>query len=322
MTDPFPRRDAAYLFSAFSDLPAAFSWRLGAAWVAAAMLIAGLTIAAIAAHPAAHSVEPATQSNDGRIIQIVLDRSGSMERDDMRSGTERVSRLVSAKETIGTLLDRRDPRDRIGLITFAGRVRIDAVATADRDAIRRRLAAVEPTRRFRDDGTAIGDALTAAAESFSGQPAPSRGGPPRVLVLMTDGQQNAGSIDLASAIGRVESVEAIAIAVQIRPPDPKGESYRRADVAESDRLLSSLAERTGGASLVAADVAALRSALDALDRLPTRPIAEPSQPTKRWWATEGLRVGSIPLPPLLPVAAAMVGVSILLRRTVAIVRPD
>ncbi len=147
---------------------------------------------------------------NGIDIMILLDVSLSMLSEDYSIGTKRASRLEVVKQVTEKFINGR-PDDRIGVIAFSGRAYLVSPLTLDHSWLVENLARLS-IRRIGDqtaigsslveDGTAIGSALATAANRLRDKHAKSR-----VIVLLTDGDNNAGKIppltaaEAAAAIG-------------------------------------------------------------------------------------------------------------------------
>jgi Ca-activated chloride channel family protein len=147
---------------------------------------------------------------NGIDIMILLDVSLSMLSEDYSIGTKRASRLEVVKQVTEKFINGR-PDDRIGVIAFSGRAYLISPLTLDHAWLVENLARLS-IRRLGDqtaigsslveDGTAIGSALATAANRLRDKHAKSR-----VIVLLTDGDNNAGKIppltaaEAAAAIG-------------------------------------------------------------------------------------------------------------------------
>ena len=147
---------------------------------------------------------------NGIDIMILLDVSLSMLSEDYSIGTKRASRLEVVKQVTEKFINGR-PDDRIGVIAFSGRAYLVSPLTLDHSWLVENLSRLS-IRRIGDqtaigsslveDGTAIGSALATAANRLRDKHAKSR-----VIVLLTDGDNNAGKIppltaaEAAAAIG-------------------------------------------------------------------------------------------------------------------------
>ena len=212
---------------------------------------------------------------EGIDIEIVLDISGSMGAEDFQPK----DRLTVAKSVVKDFVAGR-PGDRIGLIVFSGSAMTRAPLTTDREMLRLLIDSVELNSL--PDGTAIGVALASAAARIMDSPAKTK-----VIVLFTDGVNNAGEIDPLSAaalcrglgikvytIGVGSSNGPVPVPFPIRNPVTGQIEYQRVmmTVPVDEPLLQDLARRTGGHSYMAANREALERIFKEVDRLEKTPL--------------------------------------------------
>ena len=211
---------------------------------------------------------------EGIDIEIALDISGSMGAEDFHPK----DRLTVAKETVKEFIGKR-PADRIGIVVFSGAALTRAPLTTDRAMLDLLVDSVEINSL--PDGTAIGVALASAAARLKDSAAKSK-----VIVLVTDGVNNAGEIDPISAAavakGLSIKVYTIGVGTEGRAPVPvpvtnplTGErEIRRVpmNLQVDEALLQQIAERTGGKFYRATDQTALRQVFDDIDRLEKTPL--------------------------------------------------
>ena len=246
-------------------------WRLHLPFYLRLVAFAAIVIA-LARPQLGYSWEEST--TEGIDIQIALDTSGSMGAEDFAPS----NRLEVAKRVVRDFIARR-PADRIGLTVFAGTALTRAPLTTDRRMLDELVGSIDLTEV--PDGTAIGVALANAASRLQQSEARSR-----VVVLVTDGVNNAGEIDPLSAaalaqglglrvytvgVGRSGRVE-----VPIRSRDPwTGRILVRRvpmEVDVDEELLRRIARRTGGRFYRATDPDALARVFEEIDRLEKTPI--------------------------------------------------
>ena len=134
-------------------------------------------------------------------IMLVLDLSWSMEAIDMGKPAEKLSRFAIASGVLKDFIAKR-PNDRIGMIAFSGVPYLASPLTLNHDWL------VENLQRLHigiigDLGTAIGDAVAIGAKRLKAVPNSKS----RIMILLTDGDNNMGKIDplpaaqLAAALG-------------------------------------------------------------------------------------------------------------------------
>ena len=131
-------------------------------------------------------------------IMIALDVSGSMLTKDFTVGGESATRVDAIREVTRKFIEGR-PNDRIGIIAFAGRPYIVSPLTLDHDWLLQNLERVRIG--LVEDGTAIGSAMATAANRLNDQHSKSR-----ALVLLTDGENNAGKIPPNTAAEAIKAL--------------------------------------------------------------------------------------------------------------------
>jgi Ca-activated chloride channel family protein len=217
-----------------------------------------------------------TSSTQGVDIIVALDVSGSMAAEDFQPR----NRLEVARRVVAEFVERRR-RDRIGLVVFAGRSLTKAPPTTDAAVLLKQLEDVKLD--MLPDGTAIGSGLATSLTRLRRSAAKSK-----VVVLVTDGANNAGEIDpqTATDLARAMEVRVYTVLVgrggevpmPVRLQDPmtgQVEVQRRmVNVQIDPDLMKMIAERTGGEYFVATDSAALRQIFERIDRLETAEIKQ------------------------------------------------
>jgi Ca-activated chloride channel family protein len=206
---------------------------------------------------------------EGVDMVIALDVSGSMAALDFQP----TDRLGVAKETIGRFLDRR-PNDRIGLVVFAGAAVTICPLTLDHDVAHHLLDQVG--LRSLPDGTAIGLGLGTAVNRLRTSSSDSK-----VVVLVTDGSNNAGQLDpqTAAELARDEGITVhtvlvgrggkVPIPVWMRDPRSGREfsQIQNVEVDVNPELLAEISRSTGGTSFRARDPKALDDVFSEIDRM-------------------------------------------------------
>jgi Ca-activated chloride channel family protein len=206
---------------------------------------------------------------EGVDMVIALDVSGSMAALDFQP----TDRLGVAKETIARFLERR-PHDRIGLVVFAGAAVTICPLTLDHEVADHLLEQVE--LRTLPDGTAIGLGLGTAVNRLRSSTSDSK-----VVVLVTDGSNNAGQLDprTAAELARDEEITVhtvlvgrggkVPIPVRMRDPRTGRESsqIQNVEVDINPELLAEIARSTDGTSFRARDPEALAEVFSEIDRM-------------------------------------------------------
>jgi Ca-activated chloride channel family protein len=210
---------------------------------------AGLLLVAALARPQS-TLGAERVTHEGIDILIVLDLSVSMETPDLPP-----TRLEAAQYVIDDFISRR-PRDRIGLVVFGSSASTVAPLTMDHGVLR---SLVKSLRLGVMDGstTAIGAGLGVALNRLDESEAESQ-----VIVLLTDGVNNAGAVDPddAAAEAKVRSIPIYTILM--------GRHVRGQDGSVDPVQLERIARSTDGKAYTATDPAELKSRFqDVLDEL-------------------------------------------------------
>jgi len=132
-------------------------------------------------------------------IMLVLDVSQSMLTKDFSIGGEQATRIEAIREVTRQFIEAR-PNDRIGIIAFAGHPYVISPMTLDHDWLLQNLERIRTG--MVEDGTAIGSAIASAASRLSDKHSKSR-----VIVLLTDGENNAGKIPPTTAAEAVKALK-------------------------------------------------------------------------------------------------------------------
>lgn len=132
-------------------------------------------------------------------IILVLDVSGSMLTKDFTIGGQEATRMEAMREVTRKFIEGR-PNDRIGIIAFAGRPYVVSPMTLDHDWLLQNLDRLRTG--MVEDGTAIGSGTAAGANRLNDKRSKSR-----VLILLTDGENNAGKIPPNTAAEAVKALK-------------------------------------------------------------------------------------------------------------------
>ena len=234
-------------------------------WLPEALLLAALALGTVAlARPQVRdaSVERSTEGID---IVLALDVSTSMTAEDFVPNRFEAAKAVAAEFVRGR------ESDRIGLVVFAAQAYTQAPLTLDYPFL---LTMLQEVRMgLIDDGTAIGTALATATARLRDSEAASK-----VVVLLTDGQNNRGQVDPQTAAEAAAALGVKVYAIGVggdgfaRAYGPFGGLGPRAEVDET--ALRAVAETTGGRYFRATDAQALREIYGEISRLERTEIEE------------------------------------------------
>lgn len=203
-------------------------------------------------------------------IMLALDVSGSMEALDFELNGRTVNRLDVVKRVVSRFIEDR-PNDRIGLIAFAGRPYLISPLTLDHDWLQQRLEQVRIG--MVEDGTAIGSAIASGVNRLREQEANSK-----IVILLTDGLNNAGKVSPALAAEAAESlgikVYTIGVGTRGNAPMPVVDSFGRrqvvmAEVDIDEETLTQVATMTGARYYRATDTDSLARIYGEINQLET-----------------------------------------------------
>ena len=209
--------------------------------------------------------EPVQLPSTGRDLMLAVDISGSMEAQDMIVGNRQASRIDVVKAVVGDFVKRREG-DRLGLILFAAHAYIQAPLTFDRKVVGELLEEAD-IGIIEESATAIGDAIGLSVIHLRSRPENSR-----VLVLLTDGVNNAGEVspEQAGQLARTENIRIYTIGIgadQITQRTFFGARTINPSAELDEAVLTRIAEATGGRYFRARDVSDLVGIYEELDRL-------------------------------------------------------
>jgi len=225
----------------------------------------GLLVFALA-RPQAGTAESQIR-REGVDVVLAVDVSGSMLAEDFKLDEERTSRLDAVKAVVRDFVTARKT-DRMGLVLFAARAYTQCPLTLDHGWLLTNLG--RASVGMIEDGTAIGSGLATATNRLRASKAKSR-----FIVLLTDGQSNAGRItpqtaaDAAKALDiRVYTIGAGSRGMAPYPAQDMfgNKVYRPVQVDIDEETLQKIAETTGGKYYRATDTESLREIYAEIDR--------------------------------------------------------
>ncbi|AGF77321.1 Mg-chelatase subunit ChlD [Desulfocapsa sulfexigens DSM 10523] len=203
-------------------------------------------------------------------ILLAVDVSGSMEALDFTLKGKSANRLDVVKSVMHTFIMER-PNDRIGLLAFSGRPYMVSPLTLDHDWLVQRLDSL--SIGMIEDGTAIGSAIGSGLNRLRDRDAKSR-----IMILLTDGMNNAGTVPPLVA---AEAAETLGIKVYTIGAGTRGEApmpvkdrfgrkrLMRVRVDIDDETLGQVAEMTGGRYFRATDTKSLEKVYQEINTMET-----------------------------------------------------
>ncbi|MFQ5501745.1 MAG: VWA domain-containing protein [Phycisphaerae bacterium] len=268
---------------------------------------------------------------EGVAIQLIVDRSGSMNQEDfVEPGGRMKTRLRAVKDVVrgfilgdGDALEGRTG-DLIGLTVFARFPDTECPLTRDHNHLIRALDKVQVPRTRAEDGTSIGDALLLAVERIRniGRRFTNKDDfkiKSRAIILLTDGEQNAGKYKPEEA---AEAAKALDIKVYTIGAAPEFQEQRigqfslgRRRVPIDEQGLKQVAEMTGGKYFRATDARSLTDIYTEIDKLERSEIDEQRYYLYEEMAYQWFDLGGISMPPPLLLALVLLAVEITLANT-------
>jgi Ca-activated chloride channel family protein len=224
------------------------------------------------ARPRNVEVSTRTKKTQGIDIVIAIDVSASMLAKDLRPNRLEALKTVAARFIKGR------PNDRIGLVEYAGESYTKTPLTSDKTIVLSSLNGIRYNNII-EGGTAIGMGLATSVNRLKESKALSK-----VIILMTDGENNAGAIDprIASELSKEFGIKVYTIgmgtngmALSPYARNPNGSFvYRSQQVTIDEYLLKEIAQVTGGKYFRATNNKKLTEIYDEIDKLEKTDVEE------------------------------------------------
>ena len=242
-------------------------------WLSALRYLALFCFVLALARP--QKVNSNTQVQESGIdMMLAIDLSPSMEALDYHKDGQDLSRVQVVRETVGSFIQAR-PNDRIGMVVFAGDAYLMSPLTLDHAWLLQNVERLQVG--LAGDATAIGSALAACANRLRDQPGKSK-----IIVLLTDGANNAGKItpfaaaEAAHALGiKIYTIGAGSSDVAKFPMrDAFGRvTYTTIPVDIDNDALQKIADIGAGKFFRAADYDTLKHVYQEIDKLETSQVS-------------------------------------------------
>lgn len=271
---------------------------------------------------------------EGVAIQMLVDRSGSMQAMDFHIDGRAVDRLTAVKKVAtdfifgaGELPGRTE--DLIGLIVFGTYVDSLCPLTLDHDHLAETLDGAQIAQRKDEWDTAIGDAIALSVERL--RTLEERRDVDRthnikskVVILLTDGENNAGDFDpqQAAEMAAAFDIKIYTIGVgtegmaPIEVVDIFGRKVMRPmPVTIDEETLREIAKTTGGLYFRATDTASLQRIYAKIDELEKTKVEERRYMQYKEFSTASIQTGFVEFPPLLLLVLTFLVLEIILSNT-------
>lgn len=267
----FSRRRATLTFSSVDSLSGlSGNWKAHFHWLGLALFLGGITLLILALARPQNKLTTIERNAEGIDIVMVLDMSSSMRAEDLKP-----NRFEAAREVAKQFVDKRIS-DRIGLVTFAMKSFTVCPPTLDYRLMKQLLDEVQ--MGVIEDGTAIGMGIATAINRLKDSEAKSK-----IIILLTDGQNNAGEIDPVTAadLAVTYGIKIYTIGAGTRGTAPYpvqdpifGRRYQNIQVNIDEEMLTSVAELSGGRYYRATDTEQLISIYEEIDLLEKSKVEE------------------------------------------------
>lgn len=225
------------------------------------------------ARPRTVDVNSKYSSTRGIDIVMAIDVSESMLAQDLKP-----NRLEALKKVAARFVDAR-PNDRIGLVVYAGESYTRVPVTSDKQIVKDAIKGIQYEDDVLERGTGIGVGLATAINRLRESKAKSR-----VIILLTDGENNTGQIDprTAADIAKEYKIKVYTIGIgtngkamfPAHDPITGRTQYIPADVTIDETLLKEIAKKTDGTYFRATSNSKLQSVYDQINKLETSEIKE------------------------------------------------
>ena len=298
------------------------TWRQRFRWLPAALTLASMLAMIIGLARPREGREKTVTETEGIAIELVVDRSGSMQAMDFKIDDEHVDRLTAIKKVVAEFVNGGDQlagrfSDLVGLITFAGYADGITPPTLDHGFMLSQLNQTKIATNRADDGTAIGDAIALATERLNGldRRELARGTDnikSKIIILLTDGENNAGDLEpiRAAEISQTLGIKIYTIGVGTRgqAPMPATDPFtgrtviRWMPVTIDEETLQKVAGITGGKYYRATDTDSLENIYREIDELEKTNVEAQHFTDYRELAVQSFHIGSVTCPPILLMA--------------------
>ena len=200
-------------------------------------------------------------------IVLAIDTSGSMQALDFMKEEKRIDRLEVVKDVVAEFIATRE-NDRMGMVVFGQEAFTQCPLTLDHDILLAFLKNLEIG--VAGDSTAIGSAIGISTKRLKDLKSKSK-----VIILLTDGRNNAGSLSplQATEIGKTYGIKIYTIGVGTRGKAPFlvdsifGKQYIYQNVEIDEKTLQAIAQKTGGKYFRATDRESLNNIYQQIDSL-------------------------------------------------------
>lgn len=251
------------------------TWKTDLAGLPRILRLLALILVVIALAGPRHLLEESQYVSEGIDIILTIDASRSLASEDFMLMGKRYNRLAVIKGVVEDFINART-NDRIGMVAFSGLAYTVSPLTKDYAWLKENLRRIDFD--IIEDGTAIGSALTASVNRLKKSEAKSK-----IIILLTDGVNNAGSI---APLAAAQAAKAMGIRVYTIGAGTKGLvpypvkdfmgniHYQQIKTDVDEQSLQEIARITGGKYFRATDTASLKQIYKEIDKMEKTPTEE------------------------------------------------
>lgn len=204
---------------------------------------------------------PYRLKTESRDIMLVIDISTSMLEQDFSAQSRRIDRLSAVKAVVGSFMEKRT-EDRLGLILFGTRAYLQSPLTFDKQAVKNIL--LNTDAGMAGNTTSIGDALGLALKNLKDEKNKDN----KIIILLTDGENNDGSLSMAQAIALAEKENIKIYTVGVGSEAVFwGSLFALQNNELDEKSLKELAQKTKGNYFRATDLSSLADIYQKIDTL-------------------------------------------------------
>ncbi|GAA4472253.1 VWA domain-containing protein [Novipirellula rosea] len=311
------------------------TWRQRLAWLPEFLTLLALVAMIIALARPRVGREQTVIDSEGIAMEMVVDRSGSMQAMDFKIDGNHVDRLTAIKNVAASFVKGDEEEadqngiagrasDLIGLITFAGFADAITPPTLDHAFLLEQLNRAEIVTQRREDGTAIGDAISLAVEKLQSlETGDKESVKSKVIILMTDGENTAGEFDPIQAAELAQTmgikIYTIGVGTKGRAPFPSRHPFtgeatvQWMDVNIDEDTLRKIAKTTGAEYFRATDTQSLEAIYEAIDELEKTKIESHQFTDYRELAVQPFTWNAITFPPIALCALCLIAASVMVK---------
>ncbi len=301
------------------------------AWLPGALTIGAVVALIVGLAQPREGREQTVTDSEGIAIEMVVDRSGSMQAMDFEVDGEHVDRLTAVKNVVGKFVTGDDQlkgrfSDLIGLIAFAGYADGETPPTLDHAWLVSQLNNTQIVTTRSEDGTAIGDAISLAVEKLNALDAGKKEKvQSKVIILLTDGENNAGQLEPIQAAELAETmgikIYTIGVGTKGQAPMPVQDPFTGRSVIQwvpvsiDEETLTKVADITHGRYFRATDTDSLVKIYSEIDQLEKSNVESHHFVDYRELAIQPFVITGLSFPPILFIAFVLLAARLLLQQT-------